>query len=147
MGKLTHTLSYGDAKLVLEAALARANELQVPSSVAVLDAGREVVAFARQDGCPIISGEVALGKAFTSGSTHQPSGDMKTNTEPGGPFWGVQHGVSRPMIVFGGGLPLAIGNDVVGSIGVGGGTVADDEQIAAAGAAALGLHAKKLTAQ
>ena len=43
-------LTYEQAQNVLHAALRKAEEIGVPSSVAVVDEGRELVAFARQTG-------------------------------------------------------------------------------------------------
>jgi hypothetical protein len=50
-GTVMATLTYDEqAQNVLQAALRKADEIGVPSSVAVVDEGRELVAFAHQTG-------------------------------------------------------------------------------------------------
>ncbi|GAA3311067.1 GlcG/HbpS family heme-binding protein [Arthrobacter ramosus] len=125
-------LSYDEARLVLDAALARAKEISVPASVAVLDAGRELLAFGRHDLAPLLTGEVARAKAYTSGSLRQPSGALLEPTRPGGDFYGLQHGSDHALITFAGGMPLFDGKDLVGSVGASGGSVEEDTAIAQA---------------
>lgn len=136
-------LTYRQATDVVSAALAKANELGVPSSVAVVDAGRELVAFGRQDGALLITGEVAIAKAYTARSVNRPTEEMGPLTQPGGEFWGLEGSLRHPLVTFGGGRPLVVDGEVVGAIGVGGGTADDDIQVAAAGAATLAAKAQK----
>ena len=51
----------------------------------------------------------------------------------------VQHNIlQRPrLVVFGGGFPVEVDGEVIGAIGVSGGSVEEDEQCAEAGLAAL----------
>lgn len=125
-------ISYDEARVLLDAALAKASELGVPASVAVLDVSREVVAFGRQDDAPVLTAEVAIAKAYTSSSLRQPSGDLAAATAPDGPFAGLAHGSSRPLITFAGGFPLVSGADIAGSVGASGGSLEEDEAIAQA---------------
>lgn len=136
-------LTYEEARRILDACLAEARRQGVPISVAVIDGGRELLAFARQDGCPLISGEVAISKAFTARSTDRPSGELGPLTTPDGIFWGLQHGLTRPMTTFGGGYPILERGCVIGAIGVGGGTIEEDEQIAQAGLTVMANEASK----
>lgn len=117
---------------MLDAALDRAVELGVPASVAILDASREIVAFARQDRAPVLTGEVATSKAFTAFSLRQPSGNLAGATAPGGAFAGLAHGSSRGLITFAGGFPLMIDDEVVGAVGASGGSIDEDTTIARA---------------
>lgn len=133
--RTARVLSYGEARLLLEAALAKAEEISVPASVAILDAAREVVAFARQDRAPLLTGEIAAGKAYTAASLRQPSGDLAAPTSPTGPFFGLAHGSRRELVTFAGGHPLMIDGEVVGAIGASGGSLEEDEAIASAAVA------------
>src|SRR3954464_2587144 len=58
---------------VVKAGLERADEMGTPSAVAVLDPGGNLLAFARQDGAPLIAGPYAIKKAWTSASIGQPT--------------------------------------------------------------------------
>ncbi|HZY56791.1 MAG TPA: heme-binding protein, partial [Rubrobacteraceae bacterium] len=59
------SLTYAQAQNVLQAALRKASEIGSPSSVAIVDEGRELVAFARQDGALLASIEISIAKAYT----------------------------------------------------------------------------------
>lgn len=131
-------LTLAQARQVLDAALAEAEELGSASSIAVVDAGRELVAFARQDGALLASTEIAQNKAYTARSLNMATKDVGPLTQPGQPLFGLESTHQRPLVSFGGGRPLALDGDVLGAIGVAGGTPDQDDEIAAAGAAALG---------
>ncbi len=131
-------LSLEQARRVLDAAIAKAEELGSPSSIAVVDGGRELVAFARQDGALLASTEISQNKAYTARSLNMATKDVGPLTQPGQPLFGLETTHQRPLVSFGGGRPLAVGDEVVGAIGVAGGTVDQDDEVASAGAAALG---------
>jgi uncharacterized protein GlcG (DUF336 family) len=130
--RTARVLSYEEARHLLDAALSKAAEINVPASVAVLDATRELVAFGRQDRAPLLTGEVAVAKAYTSASLRQPSGNLADATAPSGPFFGLAHGSSRGLVTFAGGFPLVVGDDIVGAVGASGGSLEEDVAIARA---------------
>jgi uncharacterized protein GlcG (DUF336 family) len=105
--------------------------------VAIVDAGRELIAFARQDDALLASTEIAAGKAYTACSMKMATKDIGPLTQPGQPLYGLEHTHQRPLVTFGGGRPLESGGKIVGAVGVAGGTVDQDDEVAAAGAAAL----------
>lgn len=123
-------LSYEHAAVVVQAALARADEISCPVSIAVLDAGRELLAFARQAGAPLASAEIAQNKAFTARSLNMSTADLAALTQPGAPLYGIQTAHSRPLVAFGGGIPLRRNGVVVGAVGISGGSVEQDDDIA-----------------
>jgi len=131
-------LSFDQARRVLDAALAKAEEIGSPSSVAVVDAGRELVAFARQDDALLASTEISQNKAYTARSLNMATKDVGPLTQPGQPLFGLETTHQRPLVSFGGGRPLAVGDEIVGAIGIAGGSPDQDDEVAAAGAAALG---------
>jgi uncharacterized protein GlcG (DUF336 family) len=137
MAKQIQQLTYEEARAVVEAALAKAAEIGSPSSVAVLDGGRELLAFARMDDVLLASAEISQNKAYTARCMNMPTADIGPLTGEGGPFRGLEQAHGRPMISFGGGLPLKIGDEIVGAVGVAGGSGEQDVEIATAGAAAL----------
>ena len=130
--RFARVLSYDEARLLLDRALDKAVEIGVPASVAVLDASREVAAFARQDRAPLLTGEVAVAKGYTAASLRQPSGALADATAPSGAFFGLAHGSSRSLITFGGGFPLIVDDELVGAVGASGGTLEEDDAIARA---------------
>ena len=131
------TLTYEQAQNVLQAALRKTGETGVPSSIAVVDEGRELVAFARQTGALLASIEIAIAKAYTACSMQMATGDLAGMTAPGQPLAGLETSHGRPLVAFAGGRPLWVDDRVVGAVGVAGGTVEQDDEVAAAAATSL----------
>ena len=130
-------ITYEQAQNVLQAALRKANETGVPSSVAIVDEGRELIAFARQTGALLASIEISIAKAYTACSMQMSTADVGTMTQPGQPLAGLETSHRRSLVAFAGGQPLWIGDQVVGAVGVAGGTVEQDDEVATAAAASL----------
>ena len=125
-------VSYGTAEQLVHAGFAKGVELECPMSVAVIDAGRDLVAFGRQDGAAQISIDLAIKKAYTAKSFNMPTEVVGSIAGPGSPIYGVE-GTDPRLVLFGGGIPLvAPSGDVIGAIGVSGGPVEVDEEVAAA---------------
>ena len=135
--RYSRVLTYSESRILLDAALAAAERIGVPASVAILDASREIVAFARQDFAPVLTGEVAIAKAFTSVSLRQESANLAVAADAGGAFSGLHHATQRSLATFGGGLPLFDGDNIIGAIGASGGSVDEDLTIANAALAAF----------
>ena len=121
----------------LQAALRKAEEIGVPSSVAIVDEGRELLAFRRQDDAPLASTEISIAKAYTARSLDMDTRDLTDLVQPGGPLYGLETTHQRPLVVFGGGRPLLSGGHVVGGVGVAGGDPGQDHEVASAAVDAL----------
>lgn len=130
-------LTLADCDRMLAAAEAKAREIGVPMVMAVVDDGGNLKAFRRMDGALLVSVQLAVGKAYTSVAVRQPSRDVGALAQPGAALYGI--GLAEPgrIVTFGGGLPLSRGGRIVGGIGVSGGTVEQDEEVARAGQQAL----------
>src|SRR5918995_1395101 len=131
------TLTYDQAQSVIQVALRKAEEIGVPSSVAIVDEGRELVAFARQTGALLASIEISIAKAYTACSMQMDTGDLAAMTAPGQPLSGLETSHRRPLVAFAGGQPLFIGDEIAGAVGVAGGLVEQDDQVATTAAAGL----------
>ena len=127
-----------EAQSVISAAEHRARQMGPPMNIAVMDAGRNLVAFHRMDGAWVASIDIAIDKAFTSagrGLTTRKIGEM---AQPGQPLFGINTTNGGRIVIFAGGIPLMRDGEVVGAIGVSGGTVDEDHEVAEAGVAAFG---------
>ena len=127
-----------EAQRILSAAEEKARQMGQPMNIAVMDAGRNLVAFHRMDGAWVASTDIAIDKAFTSagrGLTTRKIGEM---AQPGQPLFGINTTNGGRIVIFAGGIPLMRDGAVIGAIGVSGGTVDEDEEVAEAGVAALG---------
>ena len=125
------------AQAIIAAAEARAGEIGVPVNVAVLDAGASLKAFGRMDGALLGSIDIALGKARTAALFGMRTEAIGEFCKPGGTSPGLENS-NGGLVVFAGGLPLHDGDGtLIGAVGISGGAVAQDLDIAEAGAAAL----------
>jgi uncharacterized protein GlcG (DUF336 family) len=127
-----------EARRIISAAEEKARQMGQPMNIAVMDAGRNLVAFHRMDGAWVASTDIAIDKAFTSagrGLTTRKIGEM---AQPGQPLFGINTTNGGRIVIFAGGVPLMRDGEVIGAIGVSGGTVDEDEEVAEAGVAALG---------
>ena len=126
------------AQLALAAGIAEAERLGVTVSVAVVDAGGVLRAFARMDGAEIAGEALAVDKAYTAVAHRTPTAELGALAQPGGELFGLQANGRGRYVVFGGGLPVTDGDGgVVGAVGVSGAAVAEDVACAEAARAAL----------
>lgn len=125
------------AESISNAAKAKANEIGVPMNIAIVDEGANLKAFHRMDNAWLGSLDISIKKAKTSRFFDMNSGVIGTLSQPGGPLYQIEHS-NGGLITFPGGVLLKdkIGN-IVGAIGVSGGSVEQDHEVAEAGAAAL----------
>ena len=63
--------------------------------------------------------------------------DLAPLCQPNQPLFGIQASNQGRLIVFAGGIPLTAGDEVVGAVGVSGGSVEQDHEVAEAGVAAF----------
>lgn len=129
-------LALADAQRVAAAAVARADEIGHPMNIAVVDAGAHLLAFARMDGAILASIDIATRKAVTAVLMNMSTAELYDAAQPGAPLYGIET-TNTGLVVFGGGLLLRRGDDVVGAVGVSGGAVEQDVDVATAAAGAL----------
>jgi uncharacterized protein GlcG (DUF336 family) len=125
------------AQKVVEAAKGKAEEIGVPMNIAVVDAGNNLTAFARMDGAWLGSIDIAQNKAYTARAFDMSTKDLAPLCQPNQPLYGIEASNDGNLIVFAGGIPLTDGEVVVGAIGVSGGSVEQDHEVAEAGAGAF----------
>lgn len=125
-----------DAQQMIDRSIAAASELNVPCSIAVVDASGYLLCFSRQDGAIAGSAELAIHKAFTAQIFNNRTDALGALAQPGAELYGIQHSHGGRVVVFGGGIPIRCEGRTIGAIGVSGGTVAEDIAIAEAGFAA-----------
>jgi uncharacterized protein GlcG (DUF336 family) len=131
-------LTLEQAQKAVEAGLAKARELGSPSSIAIVDDGRNLLAFARMDGALLASIEISVAKAYTARSLNMQTRDVGPLTQPGQPLYGLETTHRQALVTFGGGQPISLGGEIVGGLGVAGGTVDQDQEVGDAAVAALG---------
>lgn len=135
MNSLNSTLVH--AQEMTQTAIAAANAMNVACSIAIIGADGHLLSFVRQDGALSGSVELAINKAFTAQIFNVRTDKFGALAQPGAELYGIQHSHGGRVIVFGGGIPIRGQAQMIGAIGVSGGTVAEDIAIAEAGAEAL----------
>jgi uncharacterized protein GlcG (DUF336 family) len=125
------------ARAVIAAAESKARAMGVPVVVAILDAGVHLKALSRMDGAPLGSIDIALKKARTAALFNANSEAVWEYCKPGAPAPCLEL-TNGGLAPFGGGVPLKEGSEIIGAVGVSGGAVAQDLEIAQAAAAAFG---------
>lgn len=114
------------AKELADAAERRAAQLNVPIVVAIVDAAGNLVLLHRMTGSLLASLEIAANKAWSAAAFRKSTSDLGRLAGEGGPLPGLADGNAGRVVLFGGGLPLFDGPNLVGGIGVSGGTVEED---------------------
>jgi uncharacterized protein GlcG (DUF336 family) len=131
------TVTLEEAQTIIQAAQQKAQEIGQPMNVAVVDNGRQLKAFARMEDAWLGSIDIAIDKAFTSASFLLSTQDLADMAQPGQPLYGLNTTNSGRIVIFAGGIVLMRGDEVAGAIGVSGGTVDQDQEVAEAGVAAF----------
>jgi len=121
----------------LQAGLKKAKDLNSPSSISIVDGGRNLLGFVRMENALLASIEISQAKAYTARSLNMKTGDVMPLVQPGGPLYGMEHSHRQAWVVFAGGVPIVHQGNVIGAVGVAGGMPPDDEAIATAAAEAI----------
>jgi uncharacterized protein GlcG (DUF336 family) len=125
------------ARAMLAAGERHAREIGVAVNITVLDAGAHLKAFSRMDGAVLGSIDVSTSKARTAVLFSIPSESVWEYCKPGAPAPGLERS-NGGLATFAGGIPLFNANGVLaGAVGVSGGAVPQDLEIAMAAAAAF----------
>jgi uncharacterized protein GlcG (DUF336 family) len=145
---LAADINLTQAVAVANSAFARATAIGTPMDIAVVDRGGRLKAFARMDGAWIGSIDIAQAKAFTATAFCNDNAvpvcvntlQLQPLVQPGGPLFGLQATNRKDGIVaFPGGVTLCSGGVPIGALGVSGGSIAHDQDVAATAASATGL--------
>jgi uncharacterized protein GlcG (DUF336 family) len=130
-------INLAQAEKAVAAAKAKAIELGTKMNISVVDAGANILAFARMDGAWLGSADISLKKAKTARFFDMNTGIVGSLSQPGGSLYNIEHS-NGGLITFPGGVPITNAEGIViGAIGVSGSTVENDHAVAEAGAKAI----------
>ena len=130
-------MSLALARKVIAAAERKAEKIKQPMNIAVVDEGGNLVAHVRMDGAWIGSIDISINKAFTSRAFDIATKDLAEHSQSGGQFFGIHVSNRGRIMIFAGGIPLRQDGQVIGAIGVSGGSGEQDHAVAEAGAAVV----------
>ncbi|NOY29436.1 MAG: heme-binding protein [Planctomycetes bacterium] len=126
-------LSIDDAKCLADGARAKAIEIGVPMCIAIVDESGNPILFERMDGGKVTSAIIAQDKAYTAGGARKATHEYNEVCKPGSLVFGIHTAIGGRLCVVGGGLPVVVGSECVGGIGLSSGTPQQDMQCAQAG--------------
>jgi glc operon protein GlcG len=127
------TLDQAGAQMVLQAAKASAQQRHAPSAIAVVDPVGNLLAFERMDGVRPASADLAIGKARTAARLQRPTAEIEDNINQGRTAF-----VTANIAALRGGMPIRVGGEFVGAVGIAGLSKETDVDIANTAATALG---------
>ena len=127
---ITLDMALALAKAVRE----KAAEIGVNAVVAIADRGANPVLVQCMDNAYIASYDIALNKAYTCVALKMPTWKLSELAKPGNSLYGIQHTNGGKIVIFGGGEPLYNRKgEVIGALGVSGGSESEDTALAAYG--------------
>ncbi|MDR0782580.1 MAG: heme-binding protein [Propionibacteriaceae bacterium] len=107
----------------------KAIEIGITIATTMVDNGGNLVAFSRMTGTQLASSMISQGKAYSAVAFKRPSRDMFDVSQPGQPGYALQD-VDGRFVFAGGGMPVIIAGELVGGLGISGGS-ADEDQLCA----------------
>ena len=128
-----HAMSLDLANALIERVKAKAEEIGISVVVAVSDKAGRPVAVQCMDGAYIASFDIAVNKTYTSASLKMSTEQLGRLSQPGQDLYGIQFTNNGKIVIFGGGEVLEYDGEIVGALGVSGGSAAQDTAIAAYG--------------
>ncbi|MBC7868030.1 MAG: heme-binding protein [Gloeobacteraceae cyanobacterium ES-bin-316] len=130
-------INLAQAEAVIATAKQKASELNTKMDICVVDAGSNLVAFARMDGAWIGSVDISFKKAKTAAWFTMDTAALSPIVQPGTALYNIEHS-NGGLITFPGGVVIKdASGEVVGAIGVSGSSVENDHAVAVAGAGAF----------
>ncbi len=134
-------LNLAGAHMALKAAVEYAAGKGFKMNIAVVDDGGHLLAFARMDGARPASANTALTKAVTAATFRQETGPLPAGGTPDLLLnLSVQNAAAASggkITTLKGGVPIVVDGQIIGALGVGGGSGEQDAEVAKAGIEAL----------
>jgi glc operon protein GlcG len=125
-----HSLDYSEAKRAVDLIVERASQLQKTAAVAVADSHGDLICFARMDGAPVSSIQIAMNKAWTAARERKPTREIGDKVKHPEKAHDIAYYGDPKYVGWGGGIPVWKNGQVVGAVAVSG--LSSDEDIALA---------------
>ncbi|MBL4649912.1 MAG: heme-binding protein [Aureispira sp.] len=130
-------ITLAQAEKIISVAKEKSTTIDTKMNIAIVDAGANLVAFARMDGAWLGSLDISIKKAKTARYFDMNTGVIGSLSQPGGSLYNIEHS-NNGLITFPGGVPIKnASGEIIGAIGVSGSSVENDHAVAEAGASAV----------
>ena len=136
-------IDYSEAKKMIDIVVDNAAQLRKAAVVAVADSHGELVAFARMDGAPLSSINIASNKAYTAARERKPTKDIGEKVRHPEKGHDISYYGDSRYVGWGGGLPIIRDGVVIGAIGVSGLSSQEDVALATKAIDWLATHDSK----
>ena len=134
------SLSFQELHQLTRAAVTRAEELQVPVVISIVDAnGTQTVTWRMPDAL-LVSSELAPKKAWTAVAMKTATHELTSAVQPGAALYGLESHMQGKVVTFGGGYALWREGLLLGGLGISGGSVDQDMDIAETAIAAINVR-------
>ncbi|MCR1843308.1 cob(I)yrinic acid a,c-diamide adenosyltransferase [Murimonas intestini] len=133
----TDRISLDSAKKLIEKIEEHSRRSGMQSVIAVCGPDGNPIAVHVMDNAFLVSFDVAVKKAYTSVAVKMSTKELSVLAQPGGTFYGVDKMDGGKIVIFGGGVPLKIGDKIIGGLGISGGTGEQDHALAEYGLSVL----------
>jgi len=127
------TIDYSEAQRALALILDKATQMQKAASIAVADAHGDLICFARMDGAPVSSIQIAMNKAWTAARERKPTKDIGEKVKHPERGHDISYYGDPKYVGWGGGVPIFKNGEVVGAVGVSGLSSSEDIALATLG--------------
>ena len=131
----SRNLTHDGVRALIDAAVAKADEMGVPMGIAIANDGARIVGYLLMDGARILAQDSASAKAMTAASHRMPTHAIDYNIG-----MGLSVSTQGKVLPLRGGVPIIIDGYCVGGIGCGSGTGEQDLVVAKAALAAIGAE-------
>lgn len=135
--KMVPRLTLDDARIMMDAAEAKAREIGVDMDIAITDDGGHLLMFHRMDNARLTSIDIAISKAYTAAAARKSTRAYGQTSQPGGPSYGIHVSNQGRFMIIAGGLPVFFREQILGAIGCSSGHADQDEVVSQAGVDAL----------
>lgn len=130
-------ISLASAKRLIDKIEQEAERRGKKAVIAVCGPDGNPIAVHVMDGAFLVSFDVATKKAYTSVAVKMSTKELSVLAQPGGTFYGVDKMDNGKIVIFGGGVPLKVGETIIGGLGISGGTGEEDHSLAEFGLSVL----------
>lgn len=131
-------ITLDSAKCLIEKIEEEARRRGKNAVIAVCGPDGNPIAVHVMDGAFLVSFDVAVKKAYTSVAVKMSTMELSVLAQPGGTFYGVDKMDNGKIVIFGGGVPIKVGDTIIGGLGISGGTGEEDHSLAEYGLSVLG---------
>ena len=122
-------ITLDSVKRLIEKIEEEARRRNKPSVIAICGPDGNPIAIHVMDGAFLVSFDVAMKKAYTSVAVKMSTMELSKLAQPGGTFYGLDK-MGDGIVIFAGGVPLKVGDTIIGGLGVSGGTGEEDHSLA-----------------